>query len=53
MFAVSVNHVPQIYRMAVKSKEWRDAMSEEIDAMYHNQTWSIVPLPPDKTSIGY
>ena len=27
-------------------------MSEEIEAMHANNTWSIVPLPADKTSIG-
>lgn len=27
-------------------------MKAELDALIHNKTWSLVPLPSDKTTIG-
>ena len=30
---------------------WKSAMQAEIDSIHHNQTWSLVPFPPDKKAI--
>lgn len=32
--------------------EWRQAMTLELDALKSNDTWSVVPLPTDKHTIG-
>lgn len=31
---------------------WHKAMEEEYNDLLKNQTWSLVPLPPNRTSIG-
>ncbi|MCI39713.1 hypothetical protein A2U01_0060945, partial [Trifolium medium] len=31
---------------------WRKAMVEEMAALHTNNTWDIVSLPPDKTTVG-
>ena len=31
---------------------WKQAMSEEMDALYSNDTWELVALPPGKSSVG-
>ncbi|XP_062538014.1 uncharacterized protein LOC134206332 [Armigeres subalbatus] len=36
---------PLSYRDTVKSKEWRDAMEEELGSHKRNGTWELVPLP--------
>ncbi|KAD2393896.1 hypothetical protein E3N88_40873 [Mikania micrantha] len=41
---------PTSFTIANKSSEWRHAMSEEMDALYHNRTWSLVP-PVQNTNV--
>ena len=31
---------------------WKQAMAEEMDAFYSNDTWELVALPPGKSPIG-
>ena len=49
---VSSQFEPQFYHQAIQFSQWRTAMKEEIDAMESNNTWTIVPLPEGKHSIG-
>jgi len=43
---------PTSFNEAVKDAQWVKAMNEEIDAIEKNQTWDLVDIPADKTSIG-
>ncbi|CAL8085814.1 unnamed protein product [Prunus armeniaca] len=43
---------PTCFTQAVKSPEWRSAMSEEINALLKNNTWSLVPAPPHRMPVG-
>ncbi|KAJ3704813.1 hypothetical protein LUZ61_008518 [Rhynchospora tenuis] len=43
---------PEHYGEAMKSKSWRDAMQNEIDALERNETWTLEDLPVGKTAIG-
>ena len=49
---VSLEFEPSFYHQAVKFSHWRQAMSEELQAMDSNQTWTIVSLPLNKHTIG-
>ena len=31
---------------------WKQAMAKEIDALYSNDTWELVVLPPGKSPVG-
>jgi transposase InsO family protein len=39
------------FKQANLDPQWRRAMQEEMDSIYNNHTWSLVPLPPDKRAI--
>uniref|UniRef100_A0A2N9GPV0 Reverse transcriptase Ty1/copia-type domain-containing protein n=1 Tax=Fagus sylvatica TaxID=28930 RepID=A0A2N9GPV0_FAGSY len=43
---------PTCYTMAAKSREWRQAMNLEFDALLHNHTWTLVPSHPSQNLIG-
>jgi len=43
---------PKFYHEAVKDVKWREAMTEEIEALAKAGTWEIVDLPPGKNPIG-
>ncbi|KAL0447877.1 UNVERIFIED_CONTAM: Retrovirus-related Pol polyprotein from transposon RE2 [Sesamum latifolium] len=43
---------PRSYKEAAASKEWRDAMNDEIMALERNHTWKVTTLPPGKRAIG-
>jgi hypothetical protein len=43
---------PTCYTMASKSREWRQAMNLEFDALLQNHTWTLVPSHPSQNLIG-
>ena len=54
-FCYRLSNVPQSYQDAISSPEadkWRDGMSEELHALWGNETYELTPLPEGKTSVG-
>ena len=54
-FCYRVSNVPESYQDAITSPEsskWRDAMNEELDALWDNETFELTPLPEGRTSVG-
>ncbi|XP_017191781.2 retrovirus-related Pol polyprotein from transposon RE1 [Malus domestica] len=43
---------PATYKSAMKVPVWFQAMQEEIDALHHQHTWSLVHLPLNKNLVG-
>ena len=43
---------PMNVKQALLDPKWRAAMKEEFDALQKNNTWSLVPLPPNRKAIG-
>ncbi|KAK2354410.1 putative mitochondrial protein [Trifolium repens] len=43
---------PRNVKQALLDPKWKSAMQAEFDALQANQTWSLVPLPPNRQAIG-
>ncbi|CAN6680298.1 unnamed protein product [Malus baccata var. baccata] len=43
---------PTTYKSALKEPVWHKAMTEEIEALHYQGTWSIVDLPYNKNLVG-
>ena len=43
---------PTCFEEVVGNVHWTKAMDEEMNALYQNETWELVPLPKGKKSIG-
>ncbi|KAM1528050.1 hypothetical protein ACFX1Z_017449 [Malus domestica] len=43
---------PATYKSALKVPVWLNAMTEELNALYSQKTWSLVDLPPNKNLVG-
>nr|XP_009788984.1 PREDICTED: uncharacterized protein LOC104236699 [Nicotiana sylvestris] len=43
---------PTSYAQAIKDLRWQRAMSDEYNALIQNNTWTLVPPPPDANIIG-
>ncbi|KAJ0512023.1 putative RNA-directed DNA polymerase [Helianthus annuus] len=53
-FVASLNKIvePKTYSEAVKDERWVEAMNNEMEALYRNNTWVLVDLPKDRKPIG-
>lgn len=40
------------FKEAVKIREWRSAMDEELETHRRNGTWELVPLPQGRKTVG-
>jgi histone deacetylase 1/2 len=43
----AISPIPRSVRAALKDANWRAAMQLEYDALLRNNTWTLVPRPPD------
>lgn len=43
---------PKSYKIALKILHWKNAMDEEMEALYKNHTWDLVTRPRDINIIG-
>ena len=43
---------PTCFEEAIRNENWKQAMDEEMAALYGNETWDLVPLPKGKKPIG-
>jgi histone deacetylase 1/2 len=43
---------PKTAKQALADPKWHAAMREEFEALHKNQTWTLMPLPPDRQAIG-
>ena len=43
---------PKSTSEALSHSGWKQAMAEEMDALYSNGTWELVALHPDKSPVG-
>lgn len=49
---ISANFEPKHFKEVSQYKEQCDATNSELDAMKTNHTWTIMPLPPNKNTVG-
>jgi len=49
--ALMADTEPITWKEALKVREWRNAMKEELEAIEKNRTWELVTLPQDKLPI--
>lgn len=49
---ISSHTEPHTYHEAAQSEAWCKAMTDELSAMAANNTWTVVPLPPSKHTVG-
>jgi hypothetical protein len=52
---ITDNDIPLTYREAIGNSEkgrWKEAMGEEMQSLYKNETWELVQLPKGKKAIG-
>ncbi|XP_019055770.1 PREDICTED: uncharacterized protein LOC109115820 [Nelumbo nucifera] len=50
--AITAGKDPTYFSEEIREPHWRQAMKEEIEALEHNGTWTLEPLPPGKRAIG-
>ncbi|MCO5595184.1 hypothetical protein L7F22_049223 [Adiantum nelumboides] len=43
---------PTCFEEVAENAKWQEAMNEEMDALYKNETWELVPLLKGKKPIG-
>jgi len=48
---ISISNEPHSYKEASENPNWVEAMNKEMQALLINQTWDLVPLPPNRKAI--
>ncbi|MCO5601934.1 hypothetical protein L7F22_056060 [Adiantum nelumboides] len=51
MAKVAQDVEPTCFEEAAENDKWQEAMNEEMDALYGNETWELAPLPKGKKPI--
>lgn len=46
------NSEPSTIQEALAHNKWNQAIHDEFNALVRNQTWSLVPLPPNRHTVG-
>ena len=49
---LSACHIPTTVQEALMDPKWTKAIEEEMGALLKNQTWTLVPLPQGKKTVG-
>ncbi|GFS30572.1 hypothetical protein Acr_00g0012650 [Actinidia rufa] len=50
---ITPSHVaPDFTQLQSKNPKWVIAMTLEVEALHRNNTWQVVPLPPDEKIVG-
>lgn len=49
---LSTCHIPTTVQEALADPKWTQAIKEEMGALLKNQTWTLVPLPKGKKTVG-
>ncbi|MCO5599410.1 hypothetical protein L7F22_053513 [Adiantum nelumboides] len=52
MAKVAQDVEPTCFEEAAENDKWQEAMNEEMDALYGNETWELAPLPKGNKHIG-
>ncbi|KAK9078295.1 hypothetical protein SSX86_002352 [Deinandra increscens subsp. villosa] len=50
--ALLSTHDPKTHTSALKREEWKEAMVTELQALHKNNTWLLVPRPPNRNIVG-
>uniref|UniRef100_A0A803Q3K0 Reverse transcriptase Ty1/copia-type domain-containing protein n=1 Tax=Cannabis sativa TaxID=3483 RepID=A0A803Q3K0_CANSA len=50
--AYLISKIPRTVKEAMQQEQWNQAMTDEMLALTRNETYSLVPLPEDRTPIG-
>lgn len=53
MLNVGVVEKPKHYHEAARLPKWQQAMQLELQALEHNNSWSLQPLSVEKHTIGW
>ncbi|GKB73087.1 ribonuclease H-like domain-containing protein [Tanacetum coccineum] len=53
LYVSSVSLLPKSYRDAFHDSNWQTAMCDEYNALIKNNTWTLVPRPPDANVVRY
>jgi len=54
-YCCRLSTIPQTYQEAISSPEavkWQEAMEDEMQSLTENDTFTVVPLPDDRKSVG-
>lgn len=54
-YCYKINSTPQSYQDAIlspESRKWKEAMHEELNALWDNETFELTHLPEGRTSVG-